>query len=218
MNEEEKKAADAKASADKAKAEAEAKAKAEAEAKALQDDPVKKELEKVKKDKLTKKERLEHAKKKIEGQLADLEKEEKGVPSETIDEDEPLTVGKLKELQKGESKKTALELADAIEDENERQLAKHYLETRIIPSGNPEEDVRLARAAVNAVKNARIAEEALRKGKSRSVPSAPGAPARNDPVFTPTPQEAVFMGPPYNLTKDDIIAARQRIEAKQPQE
>lgn len=190
-----------------AKEEAE-KARIEAETAALQVDPVKQELEKVNKKKFTRRERLQFENKKINEQLSELDKEEGiEIPKE---DDESMTVGKYKELKKSEGKKTALELAEAIEDESERGLIRHYLENRIVPSGNAEEDLKFARAAVNSLRNAQIAEEVERKKNAKGSPSAPGNPARHEDAFEATPNELVFMSPPYNLSKQDILKAREK--------
>jgi len=136
--------------------------------------------------------------------------EEEGITS--VDDDTPVTVGMLDKLNKEKSKKTALDLAESIKDETERELAKHYIQNRIVPSGNPEEDVKLARAAINSLKNAQIAEELARKGNN-GKPFAPSNPAKHETVFTPTPEETVFMSAPYNMTKDEVIKARQKTKA-----
>ena len=171
------------------------------EAKALQDDPVKKELEKIQKPKLTKKERLLFAKKKIDEQL----KGEDG-----FDPDEPLTIGKYRELQTEESIQQALLKAENIEEESEKELTKHYLQNRIKPSGDADDDLRIARAAVNSLRNAQIAEEINRKVQAKTYGSPSGAPGKREEIFEATADELVFMGPPYNLSKEDIIKQRQR--------
>jgi hypothetical protein len=95
----------------------------------------------------------------------------------------------------------------------ERKLTIHYLENTIRPSGNAETDLANARAIVNAKRNALIAEEASRGTRPNSFVSAPGAPMRPaQEVFEPTAQEAQFMRAPFNLTKEDIIAARNRAQ------
>ena len=172
-------------------------------------DPIKRELERVGEKKLTKVERLRFAKKKIEEQLSELD-EDNGVKAIIgEDDDEPLTVGKYKQMQKDQGKKNALELADEIKDEDERELTKHYLEHRIVPSGDAEADVKLARAAVNSLKNAQIAEEMSRGGGAKKKPSSPGNPAKHESAFEPTDEELVFMAPPYNLSKEAILKARE---------
>lgn len=182
--------------------------KAEAEAKAAEtasQEALKKELDKANKGKFSKRERLEFEAKKIEEQVLKLNEEEGYTPP--IEDDTPVTVGMLDKLKREQGKKTALELVEGIEDETERELAKHYIQNRIVPSGNAEEDVKLARAAINSIKNAQIAEELARKGQPGKG-SGSSQPAKHESVFTPTPEESVFMNPPYNLSKDDVLKAR----------
>mgnify|MGYP001571680714 FL=1 len=184
--------------------------KADAEAKAAEaasQEALKKELEKANKGKFTKRERLEFEKKKIEEQLDKVNEAEGHTPP--IDDDTPVTVGMLDKLKREQGKKTALELAEKIEDETERELAKHYIQSRIVPSGNAEEDLKLARAAINSIKNAQIAEELARKG-SPNKGAGSSQPAKHEAVFTPTPEESVFMNSPYNLSKDDVLKARKK--------
>ncbi len=185
-------------------------AKTEAE---LQDDPVKKELEKVKKKGLTKLERLKFTKDKINQQIVDEEKEA-GIESEENDDDKPVTKGELKEIQKGKDKKKALDLADKIEVESERDLTKHYLENKIVPSGNPEEDVKNARALVNSLKNSQIATELDRKNNPSDHSSGNGAPAHIEEVFEPTPDEQEIMKH-YGLSEDDVKKARKKSQEEQ---
>lgn len=156
--------------------------------------------------KFTKRERLMHAQSKIEKQLEELELEE--------DKDRPLTVADYEKLQKDKTKETAIELANDIEDEDERDEVIEMLENRIAPSGNPEQDLALARGAVNSLKNEQIAKELARKDQPPAHSSAPSAPGKVEDVFTPTAEEAVFMRHPYNLSKEEIIAARQKAQAK----
>lgn len=127
----------------------------------------------------------------------------------TPDKDAVVTVGMLEQMQKETAKKTALQLASEIADPRERELTIMYLENRIVPSGDPQEDLRFARAAVNSVKNGQVAEEIARKSTPAGHASAPGAPAAKTPV-TPelTAQEQQFTRPPFNMTPAQIIAAR----------
>src|SRR3990167_6746425 len=69
-----------------------------------------------------------------------------------LSDDTPLTIGKLKELQKEEAQKTALKMADSIEDEKDREEVKKYLNDHIKPSGDPQKDLTIAHAAVGAVR------------------------------------------------------------------
>ena len=181
-----------------------------------EDDPLKKELEKIedKKPKFTRRERLNFEKRKIDQQLGELDEDE-GIEKPPIDEskDTPVTVGMLEKRDKEQAKKTAIELANDIEEDSERKLTIHYLQTRIIASGNPQEDLKHARAIVNSLKNSQIAEEANRKVKPKSNATPPGGPGKHEKVFTPTEQERVFMAPPYNLTKEEVIKSREQEQA-----
>lgn len=170
-------------------------------------DPIKKELDKVNKKKFSKRERLQFEAKKISEQLNSLDEEEGVVSPLSPDKDAPVTVGMLDAIEKDKAKKTAIQMAEDIEDSNERELTKHYLHERIVPSGNSKEDLKLARAAVNSLRNAQIAEELGRKDKPAPA-SAPGAPAKHEPAFTPTEQEMVFMSPPWNVSKEAILRTR----------
>lgn len=106
------------------------------------------------------------------------------------------------------AQKTALQLADAIADEDERKLVKEYLTTRIKPSDNPESDFRLAFSAVRGSKNKEILEELNRRNQPRGTASGGSQEKPVEEQFTPTPEEAVLMAPPWNLSKEKIIAAR----------
>lgn len=180
------------------------------------DDPLKKELKKIedKKPKFTRRERLAFEIRKIEQQLGEIDEEE-GIEKPPIDESEnaPVTVGMLNKIEKEKAKKTAIELANDIDDDDERKLTVHYLQTSIIASGNSQEDLKKARAIVNSLRNSQIAEEATRKVKPKSNATPPGSPGSHEKVFTPTEQERVFMSPPYNLTKEEVIKSREQEKA-----
>ncbi len=132
-----------------------------------------------------------------------------------ISDDEPLTYGKLREIQKQEAQKTALQLAEDIEDESERTQVVDLLQNRLRSSGNPQEDIKLARATVNSLKNTQIGEEISRKSSPNRTASgtSPGKPVENE--FIPTADEATFMRPPYNLSKEKILERRKKEEANQ---
>lgn len=197
-----------------AAADAEAKAKAEAEAK-LSQNPLKAELEKVQK-KTAGKTELEKAlftKQQIDKRIADLQKE--NGTSEPIDADDnaTVTVGMLKQMEKERAAKSSLQLAEDIEDENERELIKHHLQNTIRPSGNPNEDLKTARMMVNAVKNSKLIEEAQRKTQPKNFSSGTGNPAKPvDGVFEPTTEELAYMHPPWNLSKEKILEARKNAQ------
>lgn len=185
-------------------------ANAETNVEATSQDPVKTELEKIKQkgEGKTELEKALYKKQQVEKRIRELKGETDDVITDDED-DKPVTVGMLKNIQKEQAQSTALQMADDISDENERDLVKHYLSTKIIPSGNPSEDLRFARAAVNSIKNGQIAEELARKGSAKTHSSATSAPAKDETEFTPTEEEAAFMRPPFNLKKEDIIKARQ---------
>lgn len=129
----------------------------------------------------------------------------------SLDEDDnkPVTMGDLKRLQAAQASQTALQMAEAIEDSQERELTKLYLK-RVVPSGNPSEDLRFARLAVNSEKNGQILQELDRSKKPPAHGSGTGTPARQDgnESFVPTEHERRLMGKPFNLSKEQVLAAR----------
>ena len=131
---------------------------------------------------------------------------------ETLSDDTPLTVGAFRQIQKQDAKQTAIQLAEEIEDEDERAEVKGILETRLVPSGDPHADLALVRAAVNAKRTGQIAEEVNRKTKPTRTAAGGSASARTEEIFEPTEQEAIFMRPPYNVSKEKIIAARKKAQ------
>ena len=133
------------------------------------------------------------------------------LPEDADEEDNaPLTIAKLKEFQKKTGQQTALQMADAIEDEIEREEVKNLLTSRIMPSGNAEADLLLARGAVNSKRHAKLAEEANRKSQPIRTASGGTQPGKVEEQFTPTAEELIFMRPPYNLSKAKIIENRQK--------
>lgn len=177
----------------------------------VEQDPLKTELEKVQK-----KEGRTHDEK-ILYKFNELKKEvkERGLlpeeadPVETADDDSPVTVGMLKKMQQDAAAKTALQLADDISDESERELTKHHLSNSIRPTGNPSEDLRRARAIVNEVKNRQIVEEITRKTPAKAYSSASSAPLRQT-IIEPelSAEELAFTRPPFNMTKEQILKTR----------
>lgn len=205
-----------------AKKEAEATALAEAEAKAKEEanqDPIKKELEKVQAKKgKTEAEKAASALFFNAKRAKELGLDPKAIlgisDEEESDDDTPVTRGDLKKLEQENAQKTALSLAEDIDDEPTRELTKYHLLNTIRPSGNPKEDLSSARAIVDSVKNSQIAEEAMRKGKPKSASSGSGAPAPSEgEAFEPTASEAVYMRAPWSLTETQILAARKQAES-----
>lgn len=177
---------------------------------AKEQDPLKIELEKVKKGGRTKKEKLIYTKKRIEEQLSELDGDAPADDVDDDDDDKPLTKGEFKKMQQQNATKTALQLADDIENETERELAKWHLQNTIRSTGNPKEDLRLAMNQVNAVKNSKILEELNRKGKPKQNSSGSSAPGKfnDDQEEELTADEMAFMKPPFNMTKDQILKTR----------
>lgn len=180
-------------------------------------DPLKQELERVqKKETRSELEKAAFSLKKTAERLKELGGdpvsalgiESKKETEPESDDDAPVTVGMLKKLQQETAHKSALQLADDIENETERELVKYHLENSIKSSGNPQEDVRLARTIVNAVKNKQIIEEQSRKIPAKTHSSASSAPAKVEQEVELTMEELAFMRPPFNMTKDEILKAR----------
>jgi hypothetical protein len=148
----------------------------------------------------------------LEKRIKELKGDQGEIPvAEETHDDAPMTVAMYKKLEQEKAAKTALQLADEIQDDDEKTLTKHYLTTRIKSSGNPQEDLRFARAAMNSLKNSQIAEEVSRKTPARAFSSGAGNPAKPpEGIFEPTAEEASMMRAPFNLTEADIKRARQQ--------
>lgn len=193
--------------------EAEAKAKAEADA---TPDPLKKELEKVQaKSGRTEAEKAAFSLMKNAERAKELGLDPKkvlGLDDEKEEDDKPITHGELRKLEQERAQKSALDRANDIEDETERDLVKHHLVSTIKPSGNADEDLKNARAIVNSVKNSQIAEEANRKSQVRGHSSGAGAPGKHEEGgdFDPNPDELALMRGPFKVTKEQIIEARKK--------
>lgn len=129
-----------------------------------------------------------------------------------VDKDAPLTIGMYEQMQKDRSQKTAIELAEEITDQHERALTISYLKTRIVPSGDPEDDIRFARQAVNSVKNSQIVEEISRSVKPKNFSSGASAPAMKVSIEPElSTDELMFTKPPFNMTRAEIISKRPQI-------
>lgn len=179
-------------------------------------DPVKAELEREQRREFSPVEKAAHNLKMNAERLKELGGNPEavlGVTPKTVvtaDDDTPVTMGMLQRLQAEQAQKTALQLADEIPDESERALTKMYLQNRVRPSGNPQDDLRFARAAVNSVKNGMIAEELGRKPVAQTYSTGSGAPAkRPEGEFVPTETEAKMMAA-FGLTKEQVLKARQQ--------
>jgi hypothetical protein len=180
-----------------------------------QPNPLQAELDRVEQHRSgrTKREKLEFTLSRVKQQLAELDGEAGVDTTIEVDKTKAVTFADLDRIEHDRENRRAVDMAESIQDDVERKLTIHYLENTIRPSGNAETDLANARAIVNAKRNALIAEEASRGTRPNSFVSAPGAPMRPaQEVFEPTAQEAQFMRAPFNLTKEDIIAARNRAQ------
>ena len=168
-------------------------------------DPLETELNKVKNKGRTKAEKLLYTKKRVEEQLKELGIEE----DVEEDDDQPVTMADLKRFQAQNAQKTALDLASSVTNETERALIEYHLENTIRSTGNPQEDFQLAQGLVNAVKNKQIIDGIIRKPLAKTHSSGSGAPAK---VARPEEElnqvEKKFLSAPFNMTKEQIIAAR----------
>lgn len=177
---------------------------------ALESSPVHTELNKIKakgKGK-TELEKLEYTERKLQERKKELLAEQ-GINTDVSGDDStPITKADLLKWEKEKSQKTALEMAEDVEDDAERELLKHHLTSTIRPSGNPKDDFKHAQSLVNTVKNSQLLELASKKGPVRTAASPAGAPPRYEPVFEPTAEERIFMRHPYNMSKEDILKAR----------
>lgn len=179
-------------------------------------DPLKIELERVKSGR-TEEEKAEFTFKKQAERLQALGKDPAsilGIKPETkeeVDEDDkPVTLGMLKKMQQESATKSALELANDIPNETERELAKWHLENTIRSTGNPSKDLELALNQVNAVKNKQILEELSRKGTTKTFSTATSAPAnQNNDAVELTQEEKTLMSF-GNLTVEEVLKARKQ--------
>lgn len=128
---------------------------------------------------------------------------------ESDEDDKPVTLGMLKQIQMQDARKSALQLAEEITDEETRTAVKQALETRVTPSGNPEEDFRFALAAVSAPKNKQVMEMITNYVPPKRVVTGGSMPAHIEEEFTPTEEERYHMTH-FGLTKEKVIAARKR--------
>lgn len=199
------------AAAEKAKAEADAKAKAE-------QDLLKTELEKARQQsKYTEKEKAEHALKANAKRAKELGLDPASVLGidgkvEEIDEDTPPAW-----FVKHESKKatdTALQLADEVQNETERELIKHHLSSTF-KSGDAKKDFSDARLFVNALKNKQIIEEQQRKIQAKNNSSGGGIPPKEENLDENeelTLEELKLMKLAPKMTKAQILSARKGVQ------
>lgn len=183
-------------------------------------DPLKTELERVQNLGKPEEEKVSHKLREVAKQAKKLgidPSEILGIKKETIEsedideDDKPLTIGAYKKIQQASSVKTATDLAEEISNDTERELVKYHLDNTIKSTGIPNEDLKLARALVNAVKNTQVIEEINRKTSPKTHSNASGVDAIDNEVKGDlTPQEKNFLGKPFNMTKEQILKARKK--------
>lgn len=194
-------------------------AAAKAEAEQAEADSQRK-AEQEKKGKRTEAEKAAYALVKTAERLKSLGGDPKAVLGSDVEDDEsdedddrPVTFKDLKRIDAEKAEKSADKMADEIEDETERGEVKQALKNVVKSSGNPAADLANARAIVNAEKNRQIAEEAERGRAPKRSGSGSGGPAKGDDEFKPTDDEAAFMRPPFNMTKEKILEVRKKERA-----
>ena len=164
-----------------------------------------------KKDKARK---LKRRKAIIDNQLRELgegdDEEDDDEEDDLDDPDRPLTIGDLQRIRANESRKTAQEMAKAIENPEHSTAVIEALK-RVVPSGNAEEDFKAAVGIANQDRNDRILAEQGRRAAPNQHRSGPGAPTKkddDDDNISLSKEEEQFTEPPFNLTKKAILAAR----------
>lgn len=124
------------------------------------------------------------------------------------DPNRPVTFGDLQRIERNKAKETALSMADAVGDPIAKQAIKDAL-ARVVPSGDAAKDFADAVAIANRGKNSQVLQEIARRPTPPQHVSGAGAPARREEgEFAPTAEEAAYMKPPFNLSKEDILKAR----------
>lgn len=180
-----------------------------------QQDPLKTELEKVKGGR-TELEKAQYSLKKNAERLVELGGDpgsilgiEKGNTELDKDDDTPITRAELKKMISAGATRSALQLTEDIEDQSERELVQHYLQHRIAPSGNSQDDFRDARRIANSVKNEQIVQELARKSIAKSHSNGSSGNAKDIKVEAElSKEELMFTKPPFNMSREQILKAR----------
>lgn len=135
-------------------------------------------------------------------------------PKEEIveEDDKPVTRKELEELllksRQDTVAKTSVDLASEIPDEAERELTLFHIQNTIKSTGDPTEDLKLARALTNSVRNSQIIEEANRKPIAKTHSSATsGNINQGEPTVVLTAEEQTYLNTGL-VTKDEILLAR----------
>lgn len=180
----------------------------------VEQDPLKAELERVhnKSGNRTELEKALFKQNQIAKRIRELRGTEEDFQDDFIEDedDKPVTIGMLKRLQAESAVNTALSLANDIENEVERELVVFHLENTIKSTGNPKDDLKLARALVNSVKNSQIAEEVVRKAPAKQHSSGSGVNGKHEERIELTSEELMYTKAPFNMKPEDIIKTRQK--------
>ena len=177
-------------------------------------DLLKQELEK-RKSKYTEQEKAEYTLKSTAKRLKEMGKDPAIVlgikGDETIEDDDVPDWYRAEKAR--EATKTALQMADDITNDTEKELVKHYLNNRIVPSGNPKQDFQDALKIVNSEKNAKIIEMAKGKPQAKRAITNGGEipPGEEEPEFTPEEEKYRKSGP-LHLTDKQILEARKKAQ------
>lgn len=187
------------------------------------DNSIKAELEKVKQKSTPKseEEKAEYTFKSIAKRLQDLGKD----PAELLgikkeeeiedEEDKPLTKKDLEVILKQVNKapqKTALELAQEIQNESERELTVYYLENVIKSTGNHQEDLSNAKTMVEAIKLKKQIELQKLRPEVKTHSSASSVTPNTSPnqnVELTKEEDYLIRASGGLLTKEDILKSRQ---------
>lgn len=178
-------------------------------------DPIQVELERVRRPK-TEREKAEYTLLHTAKRLSELgadPTEILGIKQETHEESSSEVPEWYRREQAKGQEKNALQLADAIPDQYERDLVKHHLETSIT-GGTAEERLKIARGYVNSLRNAQIVEHVVNKPQSKGFSAAPGAPAKETPEAPELSKQEkdmddwVFKTTGKHMTPDEIRNAR----------
>ena len=168
------------------------------------EDVLAQELESVKRPKRSKLDTLVYNRDRL---TKEIEEERKAAGLPEIEEDRPLTIRDLERFNLQTAKESALNLAESIPDEKERELTKFHLENTIKPSGDPATDYANAKLLVNGVKNGQKAEELARFRAPRTVGTAPGAPIAETPKKPELSKEDQAFARGIGLTEEEALAA-----------
>lgn len=134
-------------------------------------------------------------------------------PVEVSEDEKPITRKELEELllktQQATATKTAEQLANEITNESERELTLFHIQNTIKSTGDPKEDLRLARALTNSVRNSQIQEQQTIKPVAKTHSSASGGGTiQSEPTIVFTAEEKAFLAT-GRVTKEEILKARE---------